>query len=116
MARSKTGTVRKNKHRKTIKATKGYSGTRSKLFKRANEAFIKAGENKFKGRKLKKRDIKKLWIIRINAALKDLNIKYSEFSHKLKNSKIDLDRKILAELAIKQPETFKKVVEKVTKG
>ncbi len=113
MARVKTGVVRRKKHKKVLKATKGYYLTRSKLYKRANEAYIRAGEHAFAGRKLKKRDMKKLWIMRLNAALKLHNTNYSTFMHKLSASNISLDRKILSELAVSYPETFNVVVEKV---
>lgn len=115
MPRVRTGTVRRKKHKKILKATKGYYGTRSKLFRRANEAYIKAGEHAFVGRKLRKRDMKKLWIIRLNASLKLLGYKYSDFFHSLRNSKIELDRKVLSELAMSKPEAFKAVVEKIMK-
>ncbi|OGC51883.1 50S ribosomal protein L20 [candidate division WWE3 bacterium RIFCSPLOWO2_01_FULL_39_13] len=113
MPRSKTGTVRTHRHKKILRATKGYSGTRSKLFKRAHEAFIRAGEHQFRGRKLRKRDMKKLWIMRLNAALRQIGTKYSLFIHALSKSEIKLDRKILSEIAIQYPEVFKKIVEKV---
>ena len=115
MPRVKTGVVRRRRHKKILKTTKGYSLTRSKLFRRANEAFIRAGEHAFTGRKLRKRDMRKLWIIRLGAALKPFNISYSQFINKLQNSNIKLNRKSLSELAINQPEAFKTVVEKVTK-
>ena len=113
MARTKTGVVRRRRHKKILKATKGYYLTRSKLFRRANEAFLKAGEYAFKGRKLKKRDMKKLWIIRLNAALREQGTTYSAFIKNLNGSKLQLDRKVLSELAASYPETFTKILEKV---
>ncbi len=115
MPRVKTGVVRRKKHKKVLKATKGYYLSRSKLYKRANEAYIRAGEHAFAGRKLRKRDMKKLWIMRLSAALKLQNTNYSTFTHKLRASDITLDRKVLSELAVSYPETFSKVVEKVMK-
>ena len=115
MPRVKTGVVRRRRHKKILKKTKGYSLTRSKLFRRANEAYIKVGEHAYAGRKLKKRDMKKLWIIRLNAAVRGLGLNYSTFINKLRNSDIELDRKVLSELALSYPETFKKVVEKINK-
>ena len=109
MPRTKTSTVRTKRHKKIIKVNKGYYGSRSKLFRRAQEAFIRAGEHAFAGRKLKKRDMKKLWIIRISAASKELGMNYSEFINKLNSSKIKLDRKVLADIALRYPETFKKI-------
>src|SRR3989344_2976856 len=110
MPRVKTGVIRRRRHKKVLKQTKGYYLTRSKLFKRAQEAFIKAGEYAFAGRKLKKRDFKSLWIIRLNAALRAQGITYSAFIKKIKLAKIELDRKVLSELAARNPETFNKIL------
>lgn len=114
MPRAKTGVVRRHKHKKIIDANKGYYGTRSKLYRRAHEAFMRAGEHAFAGRKLRKRDMKKLWIMRLNAAVGAMGMGYSTFIHKLRQSHVELDRKVLAELAVSYPETFKKVVEKIS--
>lgn len=116
MARVKTGVTRRKRHKNILKQTKGYYLTRSKLYKRAHEAFLKAGEYAFKGRKLKKRDFKKLWIIRLNAALKENGTKYSTFMRDLKSSNIELDRKTLSEIAVRFPESFSKILDKVTKN
>ena len=113
MPRVKTGIVRKRRHKKILEQTKGYYLTRSKLFRRAHEAFIKAGEYAFAGRKLKKRDFKSLWIIRLNAALRAQGITYSAFIKNLKIAKIELDRKVLSEIAARNPEVFTKILEKV---
>ena len=83
-----------------------------KQFRKAKEAVLHAGEYAFKGRKLKKRDFRSLWIIRMNAALRELGTKYSTFINKLKTNKIELDRKILSQLAVEHPAVFKKIVEK----
>lgn len=114
MPRSKTGVVRRKRHKKVLNATKGFWGSRSKLFRKAQEAFIRSGEHAFNGRKLRKRDMKQLWIIRINAGLKAFNIKYSLFIKNLNSSKIILDRKILSELAVTYPKAFEKIVKKVS--
>jgi len=111
MPRAKTGTVRRKRHKKILKETKGYKGTRSKLFKRAHTAYIRAGEDAFAGRKLRKRDMRKLWIQRINAALNPFELSYSRFIHLLKENNIKLNRKMLSQLAIHDPEAFKKIVE-----
>jgi large subunit ribosomal protein L20 len=113
MSRVKTGVIRRRRHKKILKQTKGYYLTRSKLFKRAHEAFIKAGEYAFAGRKLKKRDFKSLWIVRLNAALRAQGETYSSFIKKIKVAKIELDRKVLSEIAARNPEVFNKIVEKV---
>jgi len=112
MPRVKGGPRAHRKHKKVLKLAKGYRGTRSKLYKRANEAVIRAGEHAFAGRKKKKRDLRKLWITRINAALTPHDINYSRFIHGLKEAHIELDRKILAELAVKDPKAFEQVVSK----
>lgn len=116
MTRVKGGHTGRQKHKKILKAAKGYRGTRSKLFRPAHEAYLHAGEYAFAGRKLKKRDFRRLWIQKINAALKPFDISYSHFIKKLNDSKIELDRKVLAEIALDDPETFKKIVEEVKKA
>ena len=110
MPRTKGGPKGRTKHKKILKATKGYRGTRSKLFRPAHEAYLHAGEYAFAGRKLRKRDFRRLWIQKINAALTPLNIPYSRFIKGLKNHEIELDRKVLADIALNDPETFEKVV------
>ena len=112
MPRVKANPNTKIKHKKTLKLAKGYRGTRSKLFRRANEAVIRAGEHAFFGRKLKRRNLRRLWIVRINAALTPLEMKYSRFINGLKKANIDLDRKVLAEMAVSDPTSFEKVVQK----
>jgi large subunit ribosomal protein L20 len=114
MPRAKTGFVRTRRHKKILKATKGFYLTRSKLFRRAHEAYIRSGEHAFAGRKLRKRDMKKLWIIRLNASLREKGISYSDFMHKYKSSNIILDRKILSELAVNKQEDFDMIVKTVT--
>jgi len=112
MVRIKGGVKTRARHKKVLKLAKGYWMTRHKQFRKAKEAVLHAGEYAFMGRKLRKRDFRQLWIIRINAALRNLGAKYSTFIKKLKDNKIELDRKILSQLAVEQPEVFKKVVEK----
>ena len=104
------------RHKKVIKQAKGYRGTRSKLYRRAKEATVRAGEHAFAGRKLRKRDMRRLWIKRINAALTPYEIQYSRFIAGLKKAKIDLNRKMLSEIALNDPEGFKEIVEKVKKS
>jgi len=117
MARSKTGTTRKRKHDKVLKQAKGYRMTRSRLYKVAHEAVLHAGEYAFRGRKERKRQMRRLWITRINAALKSQSDtpSYSKFIHQLSQKNIKLNRKILSELAIHQPETFSEVVKQAFK-
>jgi large subunit ribosomal protein L20 len=112
MPRVKGGTRTRKIHKKVLKLAKGYRGTRSRLFKRANEAVIRAGEHEFEGRKQRKRDMRRLWIARISAALMDKDIKYSRFVHYLKQTNILLDRKALSEMAIHDPKGFEAIVAK----
>jgi len=113
MARVKSGIITKKKHKKVLKLAKGYWMTRHKQFKKAKEAVLHAGEYAFVGRKLKKRDFRRLWIIRINAAVRPFGLKYSQFIKKLKDKKIELDRKILSQIAVEYPKVFQKIVEYV---
>lgn len=112
--RVKTGTVRHRKHKKILKLAKGYRMARHKRYKVAKESVLHAGEYAFAGRKLRKRDFRALWIIRINAALTPFNLSYSRFAALLKKSNIGLNRKILAELALVEPKVFAQIVKKVS--
>ena len=113
MTRVKSGIQTKKKHRKVLKLAKGYWMTRHKQFKKAKEGVLHAGEYAFTGRKLKKRDFRQLWIIRINAALNLYGVKYSQFINNLHKKKIGLDRKILSQIAIDYPKVFEKIVASV---
>lgn len=113
MARVKGGVKTKRRHKKVLKLAKGYWMSRSKQFKKAKEAVLHAGEYAFTGRKDKKRDFRKLWIIRLNAAVRPHGLTYSKFIKGLKDKKIELDRKVLAQLAVEHPQVFNKIVEKV---
>lgn len=108
--RVKTGTVRRAKHKKVLKLAKGFWMTRHKRFKSAQEAVMHAGQYAYNGRRIRRRDIRKLWIIRLNAALKPFEIRYSVFIKKLKDNKVELNRKMLSEIAINDPATFKSIV------
>jgi len=114
--RVKTGTVRHRKHLKVLKRTKGFRMTKGRLFKVSNEADLHAGQYAFAGRRIRKRDMRRLWIQRINGALKPFEISYSKFINGLKKAKINLDRKILADLVTSDPGAFKAIVDKVKKG
>jgi len=87
--------------------------TRHKQFKKAQEAVLHAGEYAFRGRKNRKRDFRRLWILRLNAALKALGMKYNQFINLLKNKKIILDRKVLAQIAVEHPKVFENIVNKI---
>lgn len=115
MVRVKRGVVSKRKHNKVLQAVKGFRLSRSKLIKRAREALIRSYEHAFQGRKEKKRDFRQLWITRIGEAVKKEGISYSKFIGLLKKQKVELDRKVLADLVLNDPETFKKIVAKLVK-
>jgi len=110
--RVKTGFTRRKRHKKVLKRTKGFRMTKGRLYKVSKEADLHAGQYAFAGRKRRKRDMRRLWITRINAALTEYNLSYSKFINGLKKAKIDLNRKILADLATSNPKVFKAVVEK----
>ena len=106
MPRAKRGNKRTEKRKKILAIAKGYRGPNSNLYRSAKESFERGLNFAYTGRKLKKRDFRKLWIVRINAACRLNDIKYSQFIHGLGLAGIALDRKSLADLAVKQPETF----------
>ena len=107
-------TVNKNKHKRAIlKQTKGYWGTRSKLVRVANQAMMRAQRYAYIGRKLRKRDMRSLWIARINAACRVNGVSYSRFIDGLKKQNITLNRKILADMAVNDKASFAKLVESI---
>jgi large subunit ribosomal protein L20 len=106
MPRVKRGNKRVQRRKKILALAKGYYGTKSKLYRQAKESVERALNFAYTGRKLKKRDFRKLWIVRIGAAARLNGMNYSQFMHGLKVAEIDLDRKVLADLAVKQPESF----------
>ena len=110
MARVKRGVVSKRKHNKLEDLTKGYRGTKSRLVKAATEARLHAGAYAYHGRKVKKRDIRALWITRISEASKKEGISYSKLMDQLRKSNIEIDRKILSELVLNDPESFSKII------
>lgn len=110
MSRVKRGTVTKKRHKRLLKLTKGFWGQRKNVFKRAKETLLRSLENAFIGRKKKKRNFRRLFITRISAACKINGLSYSRFINMLKKSKIDLNRKMLSQLAIFEPKAFKAIV------
>ncbi len=110
MARVKRGLVSHRKHKKLLDSVKGYRGTKSKLVRTAKQAALHAGAYAFHGRKIRKRDFRALWIIRIGEASKQEGISYSVLMDKLKKAHIEIDRKILADLVVHDLEAFKKIV------
>lgn len=112
MARIKRGMRTRARHHKILKQAKGYFGHKSKLFKVANQAVMKSGAYAYRDRKNKKRDFRKLWIQRINAAARINGLSYSRFMNGLKKADIALDRKVLSDIAITDPKGFTALCEK----
>ncbi|MBT3704688.1 50S ribosomal protein L20 [Candidatus Peregrinibacteria bacterium] len=115
MTRVKRGVTTHRRHQKTLKAAKGYRGHRSKLFRAAKNAVTKAGQNAYRDRKLKKRTFRTLWIARINAACRAHGSKYSALIDGCFKKDIRINRKMLAELAANNPDTFKAVLDEALK-
>lgn len=113
MARVKRGVTARARHKKVLKKAKGYYGARSRVYRTAKQAVIKAGQYAFRDRRQKKRQFRALWIIRINAAIRRLGLSYSQFVRGLKLATIEIDRKVLAEMAIKNKAAFAALAEKV---
>lgn len=116
MARVKTGVVRRRRHKKILKLARGFYSARHKHFRKAKEQLERSLCYAFRDRKQKKRDFRKLWIVRINAACRINAISYSRFMFGLKKAGIALDRKILADIAMNEPQSFAKIVESTKKA
>jgi large subunit ribosomal protein L20 len=114
MARVKRGVTTHARHRKVIKAAKGYYGRRKNTFRTAVQAVEKAGQYAYRDRRVKKRNFRSLWIQRINAASREHGITYGNFMHGLKLAGIEVDRKVLADIAVREPEAFKALVDAAT--
>ena len=112
MSRVKRGVTTHARHRKVIKAAKGYYGRRKNTFRVANQAVEKAGQYAYRDRKVKKRNFRSLWIQRINAAAREHGVTYGRFINGLSKAGIEVDRKVLADLAVHEPGSFKALVEK----
>jgi len=115
MARVKRGKTAHKRRKKVLKHTKGFRWERKSKYKAAKEALMHAWKYAYRDRRVKKREFRKLWQIQINAALGQQDLSYSLFIHGLKEKKIEIDRKILADLAKNQPHVFEKIVEEVKK-
>lgn len=111
MARVKRAVNARKNHKKVLKLAKGYYGGKSKLFKTANESVIRALRNAYVGRRLKKRDYRRLWIVRINAAARINGLSYSRFMNGIKLAEVDINRKMLSEIAINDAKAFADLVE-----
>ncbi|MDO5516862.1 MAG: 50S ribosomal protein L20 [Clostridium sp.] len=116
MARVKRAKNSRKNHKKVLKLAKGYYGGKSKLFKTANESVIRALRNAYVGRKNKKRDYRSLWIARINAAARMNEMSYSKFMNGIKLAGVDINRKMLSEIAINDPKAFTELVEVAKKA
>ncbi len=112
--RVKGGTTRKKRHKKVLKSTKGYRMTKSKLYKVANEARLHAGQYSHAHRQKRTGQMKKLWIKRINAAAGNHDMKYSEFANKLKKNNVNLNKRLLAEIALENPKTFENILKEIS--
>ena len=112
MARVKTGYTRRRRHKKVLKLTKGQFGARSRTYRRANEAMMKSLWYSYRDRRVRRRDLRRLWITRINAAARLNGITYSRLIYCLKQANIVINRKMLADLAVRDPQTFTAVIEK----
>ncbi len=110
MARVKTAKITRKKHKKVLKMAKGYYGAKSVRFRMAKQAVMKSGQYAYVGRRLKKRDFRRLWIARINAAARANGINYSTLINGMKKANININRKMLAEMAVNDPKAFSEVV------
>jgi len=115
MARVKKGVTKRARHKKILKLTEGFRGAKRRLVRTAHEASLHSGQYAYEGRKLRKRDLRRLWIERINAGIKESgkDLSYSGFINNLKKKMVVIDRKILSDLAYSEKETFKKLIEEV---
>lgn len=113
MPRVKGGPQTSRRHKKILKMAAGYRGSKGRHFRAANEAVTHALSYAYRDRRTRKRDMRSLWIVRINAASRQHGMSYSQFMHRLKEAHIDLDRKMLADLAVREPETFERILNEV---
>lgn len=113
MPRVKRGVTARARHKKVLDLAKGFRGRRKNVFRIAKEAVMKAGQYAYRDRRAKKREFRALWITRINAAVRELGMSYSVFMNGLKKASIDIDRKVLAEMAVHDSAAFGKIVEQV---
>jgi large subunit ribosomal protein L20 len=116
MSRTKGGTVTRRRHKKILKMTRGQWGTKHRLFRRANEAMMKSEWYAYRDRRNRRRDLRRLWIARINAAARLNGMSYSRLMHGLKQANVDLDRKILADIAVRDSVTFASIVALAKQG
>lgn len=113
MSRVKRGVTIRRRHKQLLSLTKGYKHGRKNIFRQAKQALLKAKTYSYRDRKVKKRDFRSLWIIRVNAAVRSEGLNYSEFMHGLTQINLKLDRKSLSHLALHEPKSFKTIVDRV---
>lgn len=111
MVRVKRGVVARRRHKKVLSQAKGYRGTRSRLYKRANEAVMRALQYQYRDRRNRKRDMRRLWIVRINAAARQHGLPYGRFMEGLSKAGVEVDRKMLADLAVRDEAAFASLVD-----
>lgn len=116
MARVKRGVIARARHKKVLKQAKGYYGARSRVYRVAKQAVTKAGQYAYRDRRAKKRTFRQLWIVRINAAARQSGLSYSRFINGLKKASVEIDRKILADIAVHDQKGFAALVEKAKEG
>jgi large subunit ribosomal protein L20 len=112
MSRVKRGVQASKRHKKVLKLAKGYYGARSRVYRVAKQAVIKAGQYAYRDRRQRKRTFRALWIVRINAGARLHGLSYSRLMHGLEQAKVAIDRKVLADLAVREPEAFARIAEK----
>ena len=112
MARATNAVARKRRKKKVLKEARGYFGRKHSSYRLANEQVMRSGAYAYRDRRTRKRDFRRLWIIRINAAARREGMSYSQFMHGLREAEIELDRKVLADIAVRDPETFRRFAER----
>lgn len=116
MARVKRSVTARGKHKKVLARAKGYRGARRKVFRVANQAVMRAGQYAYRDRRRRKRDFRALWIVRINAAAREYGLSYSRFMNGLKKAAVDVDRKVLADIAVHDRQAFSVLADKARQG
>jgi large subunit ribosomal protein L20 len=116
MPRVKRGVTTKARHKKVLERARGYYGARRKVFRVANQAVMRAAQYAYRDRRRRKRDFRVLWIVRINAAARDCGLSYSRFMNGLKKASIEIDRKVLADIAVHDKEAFTALADKARQG
>lgn len=114
--RVKRGNVSRQRHKRLLKLAKGFRGSRKKIFRTANQAVMKSLKHAYKGRRLKRRDLRRLWIARINAAVRQNGLSYSRFVNGLNKAGVELNRKFLADVAVRDPAAFAQIVDQAKKA